>query len=104
MKSIFSLLTILCSISTFGQTLSESNLILVSEFSYKYSPQKPSPPREIAHKLPIVNIIGNGVSKEVQDTFWLFNDSDDTLMITNIESIYIKYFQIANKLLPKQKT
>lgn len=104
MKTICFILVFITSLSTFGQIKSDNDLILVSEFSYKYSPQKPSPPREIAHKLPIVNIIGNDVSKEVQDTFWLFNDSDDTLMITNIESVYIKYFQISNKLLPKQKT
>lgn len=92
------------SLSTFGQTKSDTNLILVSEVSYKYSHQKPTPPRIISHKLPIINLIGIGVSKEIQDTFWLFNDSDDTLLITNIESLYLAYFQITNKLLPKQKT
>lgn len=104
MKSIHFLIAFMISLSTFGQTKSENNLILVSEFSYKYSFQKPSPAREISHKLPIINLIGSSVSKEIQDTFWLFNDSDDTLLITNIEGVYSTCFQITNKLLPKQKT
>jgi hypothetical protein len=104
MKRACTLIAFLISLFTFGQTKSENNLILVSEFSYRYSFQKPSPAREISHKLPIVNLIGSSVSKEIQDTFWLFNDSDDTLLITNIESVYSTYFQITNKLLPKQKT
>ena len=104
MKSIFFLLAFTISLTSLGQTKSENNLIFISEFSYKFSPQKPSTPREISHKLPIINLIGSNVSKEIQYTFWLFNDSDDTLMITNIESVYSAYFQITNKLLPSQKT
>jgi hypothetical protein len=104
MKSTGILLALIISLPTFGQIKNQNNLIFVSEFSYKYSPQKPTPPRVIFHNSPIINLIGIGVSKEVQDTFWLFNDSDDTLLITNIESVYLKYFQITNKLLPKQKT
>jgi hypothetical protein len=53
--------------------------------------------------LPIINLIGSNVSKEIQYTFWLFNDSDDTLMITNIESVYSAYFQITNKLYQAKK-
>lgn len=104
MKTICTLIVFITSLSALGQTKSDNDLILVSKFSYKYSFQKPTPPREIAHNLPIVNLIGIGVSKEIQDTFWLFNDSNDTLSITNMKSVYLKYFQIANQLLPKQIT
>lgn len=104
MKTICTILMFITSLSTFGQIKSDNDLVLVSEFSFKYSPQKPSPPKEITHKLPIVNLIGIGVSKEIQDTFWLFNDSNDTLNITNMESVYSTYFHIENNILPKRKT
>lgn len=103
MKRILLVLALIINIAAFGQIKSENNLILVSKFSYKFSPLKPTKPLEIVHKLPIINLIGSNVSKEIQDTFWLFNDSYDTLLITNMESVYSANFHITNKLLPNQK-
>lgn len=103
MKYIFLVLILFITIKALGQTQSDNNIFLISEFSYKFSPQKPATPKQITHQLPIINLTGSDVLKEIQDTFWLFNDSDDALLIKSIESVHSSYFQTANTFLPKQK-
>lgn len=103
MKNIFLVLILFITIKALGQTQSDNNIFLISKFSYKFSLQKPATPTQITHKLPIINLIGSDVLKEIQDTFWLFNDSDDTLLIKSIESAHSSYFQTANTFLSKQK-
>jgi hypothetical protein len=58
---------------------------------------------EKEHILPLKAVIGTQARLMVKDTFWLYNNCDDTLHITQVQSPSRDFFSINQTLLPKQR-
>ncbi len=56
------------------------------------------------HTLPVQAVVGTNVTKQIKDTFWLYNACDDTVYITKVQSPNRDFFSINQTLLPKQNT
>lgn len=56
------------------------------------------------HTLPLQAVVGTNATKQIKDTFWLYNACDDTVYITKVQSPNRDFFSINQTLLPKQNT
>lgn len=54
------------------------------------------------HTLPVQAVVGTNATKQIKDTFWLYNACDDTVYITKVQSSNRDFFSINQTLLPKQ--
>lgn len=59
---------------------------------------------ESSHILPLQAITAKNETQLITDTFWLYNACDDTVFISNVESVTKDFFSINQTLLPKQRT
>ena len=70
----------------------------------KYVPKNCIFLKEQSHTLPLQAVTGNNATKQIKDTFWLYNGCDEKVMITKVESNTRDFFSINQTLLPKQYT
>lgn len=56
------------------------------------------------HTLPVQAVVGTNATKQIKDTFWLYNACDDAVYITKVQSSNRDFFSINQTLLPKQNT
>lgn len=56
------------------------------------------------HSFPVQAVADTNATKQIKDTFWLYNACDDTVCITKVQSPNRDFFSINQTLLPKQKT
>lgn len=70
----------------------------------KYSPKACILFNSRAHTLPLQAVTGINATKNITDTFWLYNGCDDTVFITKVYSSTRDFFSINQTLLPKTST
>jgi hypothetical protein len=68
----------------------------------KYVPKNCILLKEQSHTLPLQAVTGNNATRQIKDTFWLYNGCDEKVMITKVESNTGDFFSINQTLLPKQ--
>lgn len=70
----------------------------------KYVPKNCIFFKEQSHTLPLQTVTGSNSTRQIKDTFWLYNGCDEKVMITKVESNTRDFFSINQTLLPKQYT